>query len=317
MQKPAAPPFRSSPDSADWTHRAELGSRQMLRIMTWLSLRFGRRLSRAVLYTITLYYLLFAPVACRHSRAYLARALGREPTLRDRYHHILSFASTIHDRVFLLNGRYDIFEISSEGEPLLQAACARREGAFLLGAHLGSFEVIRAVGHQRAGIEVAMAMYADNARKLNAALDAINPALKADIIELGQMSAMLDIRARLENGSFVGVLGDRSPENDDSHAALFFGSEAAFPTGPMRAAAILRRRVYFMAGFYLGGNRYHVVFEPLADFSQVGPAERVAAVHAAVDAFAATVERYCRRYPYNWFNYFDFWKPRSASAPHA
>ena len=289
----------------------------MLRIMTWLSLRFGRRLSRVVLHAITLYYLLFAPVACRHSRAYLARALGRKPAIRDVYRHVLSFASTIHDRVFLLNGRYDIFDVSSEGEPILRAARDRSEGAFLLGAHLGSFEVTRAIGHQQSGIEVAMAMYADNARKINAALDAINPALKADIIELGQMSAMLEIRARLDAGSFVGMLGDRSPENDDSHEALFFGSRAAFPTGPMRAAAMLRRRVYFMAGFYLGGNRYHVVFEPLADFSAVGPAERTAAVHAAVDAFAATVERYCRRYPYNWFNYFDFWKPRAAPAPHA
>ena len=285
--------------------------------MTWLSLRFGRRLSRVVLHAITLYYLLFAPVACRHSRAYLSRALGRKPVIRDVYRHILSFASTIHDRVFLLNGRYDTFDVSSEGEPMLRAARDRREGAFLLGAHLGSFEVTRAIGHQQSGIEVAMAMYADNARKINAALDAINPALKADIIELGQMSAMLDIRARLDAGSFVGMLGDRSPANDDSHEALFFGCRAAFPTGPMRAAAMLRRRVYFMAGFFLGGNRYHVVFEPLADFSAVGAAERTAAVHAAVDAFAATVERYCRRYPYNWFNYFDFWKPRAAPAPHA
>ena len=317
MPRPTAPPARPASGSADWTHRTERGSRQMLRVMTWLSLHFGRRLSRVVLHSITLYYVLFAPVACRHSRAYLCRALGRKPTLRDVYRHILSFASTIHDRVFLLNGRYDIFNVSTEGEPLVKGAHDRKEGAFLMGAHLGSFEVTRAVGHQQSGLEVAMAMYADNARKINAALIAINPSLETDIIEIGHMSAMLDIRARLEAGNFVGMLGDRSPGNEDCQQVSFLGSAAAFPTGPMRAAAMLRRRVYFMAGFYLGSNRYHVVFEPLADFADVGPAERAAAVHSAVDAFAATVERHCRRYPYNWFNFFDFWKPRPTPAPHA
>ncbi len=317
MPKPLQPPDLPPPGFADWTHRTERGSRQMLRIMTWLSLHFGRRLSRAVLHSITLYYVLFAPVACRNSRAYLTRALGRRPTLGDVYRHILSFASTIHDRVFLLNGRYDLFDVSTEGEPLVKAVHDRKEGAFLMGAHLGSFEVTRAVGHQQSGLEVAMAMYADNARKINAALIAINPSLKTDIIEIGHMSAMLDIRSRLDAGNFVGMLGDRSPDNDDCQQVAFLGGIAAFPTGPMRAAAMMRRRVYFMAGFYLGANRYHVVFESLADFSDVGPADRAGAVRAAVDAFAATVERHCREYPYNWFNFFDFWKPRITKAKHA
>ena len=317
MPKPAPPLARPEPGSADWAHRTERGSRPMLRLMTWLSLLVGRRTSRSILHAITLYYLLFAPAACRQSRAYLRRALGRRPTLGDVYRHLFCFAATIHDRVFLLNGRYDLFEVTTEGEALVRGARDRHEGAFLMGAHLGSFEVTRAVGHQQAGLEVAMAMYADNARKINAALGAINPALKADIIELGHMSAMLDIRARLDAGGFVGVLADRSPDNDDSQQVPFLGSAAAFPTGPMRAAAMLRRRVYFMAGCYLGGNRYHVVFEPLADFSATAPAARATAVAEAVAAYAATVERHCRRYPYNWFNYFDFWKPRPTPAPRA
>ena len=76
----------------------------------------------------------------------------------------------------------------------------------------------------------------------------------------------------------------------------------------MRAAAIMRRPVIFMIGLYRGGNRYHVAFEPLADFSAVEPRQREAAVQAAIERYAAVLEKYVRSDPYNWFNFFDFWR---------
>jgi predicted LPLAT superfamily acyltransferase len=85
------------------------------------------------------------------------------------------------------------------------------------------------------------------------------------------------------------------------------GVRTRLPTGPMRTAAILGRKVIFMVGLYRGKNRYHVVFAPLADFSQTPAGTRAAAVTAAVDRYAALLDRYCRSDPYNWFNFFDFW----------
>jgi predicted LPLAT superfamily acyltransferase len=82
----------------------------------------------------------------------------------------------------------------------------------------------------------------------------------------------------------------------------------------MRAAAIMRRPVIFMAGLYRGGNRYQLVFEPVADFSHVARADRDAQVGAAVERYAALLEKYCRLEPYDWFNFFDFWD--DARAPH-
>ena len=63
-----------------------------------------------------------------------------------------------------------------------------------------------------------------------------------------------------------------------------------------------------MAGLYCGGNQYRIVFEQLADFSQVAPAEREAAIDAAIDRYAARLEHYCRAAAFNWFNFFDFWR---------
>jgi predicted LPLAT superfamily acyltransferase len=268
-----------------------------------------------LLYLIVIYFVLFAPTERRHARNYLRRALGREPTFSDRFRHVLYFATTIHDRVYLLNERFDEFEISIEGEELMRAVDATGNGAFLMGAHMGSFEVTRAIGMHRPGIQVVMAMYGDNARKIMSMLEALCPNVKPEIISLGHIEAMLKVRQRLDDGAFVGILGDRTLGNEPLQEVSFLGSRAYFPVGPMRAAALLGRPMIFMLGLYRGGNRYQLVFEPVADFSTVERSERAAAVTAAIARYAALLEKYCRSDPYNWFNFFDFWRDaESASA---
>jgi predicted LPLAT superfamily acyltransferase len=284
----------------------------MLRMMTFLSLRLGRPGGRVFLHLIAMYFFTFAPTARRHARAYLRRALGREPSAADRYRHVLTFATTIHDRVYLLRENYDLFDISVDGEPLVHDAHVAGNGAFLMGSHVGSFEIIRTAGRRQPGLRVAMAMYEDNARMVNAMLEAVNPAAKPDIIALGRMDAMLKIQELLDGGTFVGVLGDRTLGNEVTQQVDFLGQPARFPVGAMRAAAIMRRKVFFMIGLYRGGNRYHVAFESLADFSKVDPRQREAAVQAAIVRYAAVLEKYVRSDPYNWFNFFDFWRGGNA-----
>ena len=297
--------------SSEWRHHHERGSPLLLRAMAWLSLRCGRRAVFPILHGITLYFFTFAPRARRHMREYLRRALGREPGAADRYRLILYFGTTILDRLFLLAGRYDLYDISLEGEALIREAAAAGCGAFLFGAHMGSFEVLRALGNRQPDLEVAMAMYEDNARKVNAAMASAKPSHPPEIIALGHVDAMLRIRERLDAGVLVGVLADRTLGDEPSMTVDFLGARAALPLGPMRVAAVLRRRVLFMLGLYRGGRRYRIVFAPLADFSNIGSGERTAAVEAAVARYARLLEQYCRSDPYNWFNFFEFWSAQS------
>ncbi len=313
----AAPKPGAAPKSAEWIGYRERGSLALLRFMALLSMRLGRKLSRIPLSGIATYFFLFAPRARRHSRRYLRRALGREPRARDRFRHILYFATTIHDRVFLLNEKYEAFRITIEGEALMREQAERGTGAFLMGAHLGSFEVIGSIGRRRPGLQVSMAMYEDNARKINSILAAINPALTPDVISLGHLDAMLKVAERLDRGAFVGLLSDRTLGEEQVHAVSILGERAYLPTGPMRAAAILRRSVIFMAGLYRGANHYHVVFEPIADFSTSSLMTRDEAVRAAVERYAALLDKYCRSDPYDWFNFFDFWQEPKHSRPRA
>jgi predicted LPLAT superfamily acyltransferase len=301
-----ASPLLSVERKAAWALHRERGSTLLLRIMAFLSLRLGRRMSRVILYGIAVYFFLFAPSARRSSNAYLRLALGRAPRARDRFLQILSFATTIHDRVYLINGQFEKFNISVDGEDMVLKHAGGR-GALLLGAHMGSFEVMHSLGRTHGGLRVTMAMYEDNARKISSILAAINPKLEPDIVSLGHIGAMLDIAARLDQGAFVGVLSDRTLGAENVQTVTLLGERANLPVGPMRAAAILRCPVYFMAGLYRGGNDYHVVFEKVADFSDMAAGARSAAVSAAVEKYAAALDKYCRSHPYNWFNFFDFW----------
>lgn len=292
---------------ARWAREPERGSVWLMRLMTRFSLLTGRRAGRAVLYVIAAYFFLFAPRARRASKAYLQRALGRRPRARDRFRQVMSFASTIHDRVYLLNDRFELFDITVEGEELMRERMQAGNGAFLVGAHLGSFEVTRALGRRQPGLRVAPVAYEENAQKINAMMAAINPGLAAETVALGSLEAMLKVRGLLDEGVFVGMLGDRTPGGEATQGVEFLGTPARFPIGPMRVAALLGGQAILMLGVYLGGNRYRVIFETLADFSGVGRTERETAMAAAVVRYARRLETYCRQYPYNWFNFYDFW----------
>ena len=292
---------------AAWARDGERSNAFMLRLMTWISLRLGRRPARLVLLGISAYFLACAPKARRASRDYLRRALGRQPTWRERFSHVHAFASTVHDRVFLLNDRADLFDIRIRDREPIEAVLAGGRGALLLGAHFGSFEVLRVAGRLRGGLRMSLLMYPDNARKINAALHAINPDAQQDIIALGRPDSMLRLGQALDAGGVVGMLADRSLHEHAPGRRRFLGADASWPLGPLRIAALLRRPVLFMAGVYLGDNRYELVFEPLADFSDLGRDERAAALDAALTRYVALLEQHCLAAPCNWFNFYDFW----------
>lgn len=292
--------------SADWTRASERGSLPLIRFMVWMSLALGRPFTRVPLRIIAAYFLAFGGASRRAIAAYLRRCLGRKPTLGDQYRVYFTFASTLHDRIYFLKDRFDLFDIRRSGTGLIDAG-----GMLLMGAHFGSFEALRACGRVLAGRRVVMAMYQDNARRINGVLSAVDPGAMRDVVALGRMESMLELRERLAEGAIVGVLADRTLGDEATIGVPFLGEEARFPTGPMRMAAALRLRVLFMAGIYRGGNRYDVRLEELADFTDLEGltrAERGARVRAAVELYAARLEHYCRESPENWFNFHDFWK---------
>ena len=308
MERPMAdPPCPAGTPRQEWATRREHGSVPLLRLMVWLALRLGRAPARLLLYPICAYFLAFAADSRAASRDYLRRVLEHPPSWLDRWRHFLAFGACVLDRVFLLNDRTDLFDISIQGGEVVRELLKPGKGCLLFGAHLGSFEVLRAMARREGDLRVSLVMYQDNARKTNAALNAINPVLEMEIIALGESGSMLAVASRLDEGHIVGLLADRGLDEQSMAPLPFLGAPARFPVGPFRMAALLRRPVVLMLGLYRGGNRYDIVFEQIAapeDFSDgaTGPA-----IERMMRRYVERLAFHCREAPYNWFNFYRFW----------
>src|SRR5690349_14661173 len=131
--------------------------------MVGLALLLGRRIARLLLIPAVLHFLVFADQARDASRNYLRRVLGRPAGFRDLFRHYFTFATVALDRFFLLKERYHLYETQIHGEDLLKQILASGKGCLLLGAHMGSFEILRALGTSNR-VEMGLVMYEENAR---------------------------------------------------------------------------------------------------------------------------------------------------------
>jgi len=292
----------------EWVARPERSNTLALRAIVAIALTLGRRAARLLLYPVCVYFLLFSPSARAASTKYLRKVLGHEPGLADAFRHCHTFAATLLDRVFLFNDQYARFDVRVHGEEILRGMMADGRGCFLMGAHMGSFEIIRALGRLNTQVRISLVMYAENARKFNSVLAAVNPKLALQVIELGKVDSMLKVERALERGEIVGMLGDRTFRDEGTAAFRFLGEAAHFPTGPFRVAAMLQRPLVLMFGLYRGGNRYDIHFERLVDAWPASRVERKRTVAEAQRGYVARLEHHCRDAPYNWYNFYDFWK---------
>jgi predicted LPLAT superfamily acyltransferase len=301
---------RSARVSQGWLDQPERGSVIGIRLIVGLALLLGRRVARVLLIPVCVYFLLFSVKARAASRKYLGRVLGRDARIADLFRHYFTFATVALDRFFLLKDRYELFSTEVHGQNLLDEVLARGQGCLLLGAHLGSFEILRALGTEH-HIEVGLVMYEDNAKMVNTVAKAINPALADLVIPLGRFDSMFKVYERLQASAWVGVLGDRALDEEGQVRVPFLGEAADFPSAPFRIALMLKRPVVLMAGLYRGGNRYELHFEKLFDPEGIERSARAGAIEDAVRAYAGRLGHYCRSAPYNWFNFYDFWNGSS------
>jgi predicted LPLAT superfamily acyltransferase len=299
---------------AEWRHIPEAGTVFGIRMLVLLARTFGRRIAGWFLYVVALYYAIVRGIARRASRDYLRR-VGQRATFANVVRHLHTFAQVSLDRLFFLTERWESFRFEQRNHDHLIEAGTTGRGALLLGAHLGSFEVMRCRAKEF-GVPINVVVDFSNAERLNRVLRSLAPDAETRVISLvaDPVAAMLAIRAAIERGEFVAILGDRQPAAKPGHARVvmspFLGAEAAFPAGPWLLAHALRCPVYFVAGVYTRPNHYALHFDLLADEVRLDRRDRAAALAGYVRTYAAMLETHVRSAPLNWFNFFDFWSRR-------
>ena len=294
-----------------WRQVREVGSSWGMGLGVHLAMWLGRRPAHGLLRLLALYYFAFHPAVRRRSRDFL-RTVGVASGGRAVYRHLLRFAECSLDRFFFLRGEVGALEFRHHGLEHLAELARNKQGAILLGAHLGSFESLRCLGEKQ---QLPLHIVADvrNAARFQKALSGLVPAEKLRFIDAGGSPAELamDVRAAVARGELVAILADRV-SGPRTVAAPFLGRQAHFPTGPFRVAAVLGCPVYLAFGLYFAPRRYELHCEPFADAILLPRASREAALSGVVATYAARLEHYCRLAPDNWFNFFDFFTPPSA-----
>jgi predicted LPLAT superfamily acyltransferase len=295
---------------ADWRQIPEAGTVLGLRFVVFIARVCRRRVAGWFLYLVCLYFVLFRGAARRASRDYLRR-VGQPDGLGSVIHHLHTFAQVSLDRLFHLTGRWESFEIVYHGHELFLDAARSGRGALLLGAHVGSFEVMRCRA-QFTGVPINAVVDYSNAQGITSVLKSLAPGSETRLLPLGRdpLATVLDVKGCIERGELVAILGDRVSNGgraDRPVMVRFLDGEAPFPGGPWILAHALKCPVYFFVGLYTPPNRYDLYCELLADEVTLDRQARDASVQGYAQAYAASLERHVRLAPDNWFNFYEFW----------
>jgi len=292
----------------NWAGQRERGSARLLGLMIWIARHLGWPVGQMLLYPITLWFYGTSATARTASRDYLDRVLGRPVRQRDVMRHLFTFACVILDRVFFLSGRTADYDLKVQGLEAITEVVNSGRGCILLGSHLGSFDVLRAFG-RTAPVRVRPVMFRLNSGHLTRLLEALDPELAHDVIEIGAPEGMLQIQECIERGEIVGFLADRAPVQDRMVATAFLGGQAEFPAGPLVLAAIIGAPVVLFYGVRTAPRRYIIRFERFAERIVLPRAQREAELQVWIDAYSRSLAAACRAHPFNWFNFYPFWKP--------
>jgi predicted LPLAT superfamily acyltransferase len=281
---------------------------------------FGRPLSLVLVHGIVAYFFLTGRAQRRASLAYQRRvaavpegaeALGRPPGLWTSFLQFRAFALCIFDRLVLWFGRGRQLSFEVNGREHFDRLLTPTRGAIVVGAHLGSFDALRALA-DRDGRTVNVLMYTEHAPRINAVFRALSPdvALRVIQVDRDSMGTVLQIRSCIERGELVAMLGDRvePAERGRTRAVTLLGGRIEVPEAPFLLAGLLECPLFFMVALRERGPRYRVFSEVLAEQVKFGRGERDKRIGELAAAFAGRLEHYLLRAPYQWFNFYDLWE---------
>jgi predicted LPLAT superfamily acyltransferase len=290
-----------------WGDLPERGAPGLLRLIGWIAVHIGRWCARLLLYPITLYFLISAHAARRVSYQYLNRVRGRPSHWWHVFRHFHCFAGTILDRIYLLRGEFEDFDVMLHQKEILHHQIESGKGCILLGSHLGSFEVLRTLGVTQQDFPLKVLMDVAHNENITRFLDALNQEIASTVIVPDRPDTLLRVKESLDAGFLIGMLGDRVASDGKTTQCQFLGAPTRFPAGPILLAAIMHCPVILFFGLYQGGNRYEIHFEHFAQEIILNHDHRARDIQQWMQRYVERLEYYARLAPYNWFNFYPFW----------
>ena len=269
---------------------------------------FGLGAAYAFLGLVVLYFIPFAPSQTASSWKYARRILGmsrfRSAAFLVRSYY--AFGKSLIDKIATGSGMTDEFSFEFENHDLILGPVKAGCGCIAIGAHVGSWQMGTPFFGQY-GSRINVVMYDSEHEKVKKVLENHVQTDRFKIIPVNGegLDHVFAISEALGKGETVCFQGDRYMDGSRHLTAGFMGHDAKFPLGPFLLASKMKVPVVFYFAMREKGRKYRFMFFSPEMFPCSGTekngAERILA------SYAAALESVVKKYPEQWFNYYDFW----------
>ncbi len=243
------------------------------------------------------------PAQRRHSRAYLACILGREPTWREVFRHFFTFEEALMIKLRVTNGRphrtvyapgADDFRAWLEGGGPVLLGTFHVGVSDLQGCQIGGYEQHQVyVVRQRVG----------NSHDTDKLAERFGARLHFVWVNHPE-EILFALKAAAATPAAIALQCDRVEFASRTEGFDFLGARRQFPFTIYHLSLIFRRPVLFSVGLMAGPTL--AVLHASPRFDPVPDEPRAAALRRArahFQAFLTQVEGLLREHPYQWFNF--------------
>lgn len=298
-----------------WADISESTSTIGIRVMLAAHAIGGRYLFLPLLAPVIVFYFSFNTAARRAVRVYLQR-LNRynkatpAPTLSNCFRVFWRFGQALLDKFAVWQGDIQRDDVVIHQYEVVEQLRDSGQGAVILMSHLGNFEICHALSNASQGITLTVLVHTKHAQQFNALLKNVAGGSRVEILQVTEVDAAMAIRLaeKVNRGEFIAIAGDRVPIN--SRQVLqhqFLGETASFPKGPFILSAVLGKTVLMLNCLKQEGQ-YHIYFEQLWAGGSIARREREDFIQRLASGFVEQLQHYVLKAPYQWFNFFDFWR---------
>lgn len=268
----------------------------------------GLRAAYTVLFPVALYFILFDPTSRRASVDYLKRMgyTGRLNLLVKSFLHFFTFGKVLLDRVSMSVCGSDRFAVEFDGEEYMHEALKQGKGLIVLSGHSGNWAAAgQLLG--KLGQKVNIIAYENESEKIKKFFSKVFTDDLFDVIAAdGGGDTSIAIISALNRGEVVAMHADRC-FNEPGIEVDFLGGRARFPKGAFVVAALSSSPVVKTFAMREGLYKYHFYAEPSETLSFTSRADREKNLTKWVSGYAASYEKILKKYPLQWFNFYDFW----------
>lgn len=290
----------------DWDGKSR-GSRFGYRFFVNTIRIFGIRCAYFFMSFIVLYFIPFSPRGTKAIWKYnrQRRKLGIFGSIKELYCHYFTFGQTLIDKVAIKGGLADKYNFEFDNYSRFLEILDSGRSVVLIGAHVGCWEA-GAGFFGSYGKKINIVMLDAEHQQIKEVLEESSVAGKNyKIIPLNQdmIGAMFQIKEAIDSGEYICFNGDRFIADDNITAIDFLGGKAFFPTGPFKIAVRCGVPIVFYYSMRGPGRTYRFIFEE-ARFDRKSRPEEL------LEQYARSLEGVVRKYPRQWFNFYDFWNTK-------